>query len=371
MWRAAGLVAVRTPGGGLSGLSTSHGPVSDPGPSADFCIRAMQTLIELVPIHCLALVLAVAFLARVGAPTPAGPLLLIVGALAGQPGVSIVAAFLASIVGSTLGDAAWFAAGRKYGYATLILLCKVSLTPDVCVSQNESIFSKWGGSSLVAAKFLPGVSLVAPPMAGALGMATSRFLMFEVVGGAIYTGFFLALGYVFQTQIQAVLSVISAFGGATIGAMVLALAAYAGLRYRRRLLAARTEDVARVSVDELLTLQATLPPPVLIDVRASVRQALDSRWIPGSLHLAVDQLRGQRQALALDRELVVYCSCIDEATSVRACRVLSKQGHPRVRALRGGLKSWMDAGLPVEGNARDAGRETPSARGTTGRRGIA
>jgi membrane protein DedA with SNARE-associated domain/rhodanese-related sulfurtransferase len=308
----------------------------------------MQTLIQLIPTNCVALIALVAFLARLGAPIPAGPLLLIVGGLAGQPGVSIPAAFLASVVGSTLGDAAWFAAGRRYGYATLILLCKVSLTPDVCVSQNESIFSKWGGSSLVAAKFLPGISLVAPPMAGALGMTSTRFLLFEVAGGAIYSALFLALGYAFRAQVQAALAVISAFGGAAIGGLLLVLAVYACMRYRRRLLAARTGDVARVSVGELLSLRTTPPPPLLIDVRASVRQVLDGRAIPGSIHLAVDELRSGKCELDRGREIIVYCSCIDEATSVRACRVISKRGHSRVRALRGGLKSWMAAGLPVE-----------------------
>lgn len=309
----------------------------------------MQTLFDLVPAYGVALVATVALLARLGAPLPAGPLLLVVGALAGRPGVSVAAAFFASVAGSTLGDAAWFVAGRRYGYSTLILLCKVSQTPDVCVSQNESIFSRWGGSSLVAAKFLPGISLVAPPMAGALGMTASRFMLFEAAGGAIHSGLFLALGYVFRTQIQAALAVLSAFGSAALGGLLLAAGAYAWLRYRRRVLAARTADVARVSVDELLSLQANPPPPLLIDVRASVRQVLDGKTIPGSMHLAVGELRRHAHRLARDREIVVYCSCIGEATSVRACRALAKQGHPQVRALRGGLKTWMEAGLPIEG----------------------
>lgn len=308
----------------------------------------MQTLVDLIPTYGAALVAIVTLLARLGAPVPAGPLLLVVGALAGQPGVSILAALLASMVGGTVGDAAWFLAGRRYGYSTLILLCKVSQTPDVCVSQNESIFSRWGGSSLIAAKFLPGISLVAPPMAGALGMTSSRFILLEAVGGAIHGGLFLAAGYAFRSQIQEAIAVISAFGSAAIGLLAVALAAYACLRYRRRVLAARTTDVARVSVNELLSLQATLSPPLLIDVRANVRQAFDGGTIPGSVHLAITELRCRGHELAHDREIVLYCSCINEATSVRASRALAKVGHPRVRVLRGGLKTWMDAGLPVE-----------------------
>ena len=85
-----------------------------------------------------------------------------------------------SIVANVAGDGIWFVAGRRHGHRVMKLLCRISLSPDSCVRQSESLIVRWGGNSLIAAKFLPGVSVVAAPMAGALGMSWTRFLSFEV-----------------------------------------------------------------------------------------------------------------------------------------------------------------------------------------------
>src|SRR6267142_6693518 len=108
--------------------------------------------------------------------------------------VVFVATLGSSIVANVAGDGIWFVAGRRHGHRVMKLLCRISLSPDSCVRQSESLIVRWGGNSLIAAKFLPGVSVVAAPMAGALGMSWTRFLSFEVAAAAIWTMVFLALG---------------------------------------------------------------------------------------------------------------------------------------------------------------------------------
>ena len=314
----------------------------------------MTSLYELASTHSVTLVAVAALCARLGAPLPSAPVLVIIGALADKPEVSVAAAFAASIAGSTVGDAAWFFAGRIYGYTVLKLLCKVSLTPSVCVSQNQCFFLKWGGGSLIAAKFLPGVSVVAPPMAGAVGMSMPRFLMFEAIGGAVYAGLFLALGYVLRGQIQGFLAMLSAFGQIAFAAAFAALIAYAVVRYCRRRVAAHMANVPRISVAELVALQASSTPPILIDARETVVHSLDDRVIPGAIQLTLHSLRKHCPPLATDRQLVVYCTCMDEATSALACRSIKRHGYTSVRALRGGLDSWFAAGLPIERDSLNA-----------------
>ena len=75
--------------------------------------------------------------------------------------------------------------------------------------RGESLISRWGGLSLVAAKFVPGVSVVAPPMAGALGMSVPRFIGYDTGAALIWTGVFLGLGWVFRDQIQEVLAMLA------------------------------------------------------------------------------------------------------------------------------------------------------------------
>ena len=194
----------------------------------------MQELTALVIQHGLLLVFAATLAARIGIPVPAAPFLVIAGALAAAGQLSWVFALVAAIAGNILGDGAWFLAGRKYGYRVLRLLCRISISPDSCVQQSESFITRWGGSSLLAAKFVPGVSVVAPPMAGALGMSTLSFLGFETLAAAIWALLFLGIGAAFSNQIQQVFDILSTMGVAAAVLLLVVVAGYLALRYWRR-----------------------------------------------------------------------------------------------------------------------------------------
>ena len=92
----------------------------------------------------------------------------------------------AIVAGMLIGNSVWFAAGRRYGAGVLKSLCRFSLTADTCVSRTEKVFGRWGSSSLVIGRFVPGVSLVAPPLAGALGMTWGKFLALTTAGATLY-----------------------------------------------------------------------------------------------------------------------------------------------------------------------------------------
>ena len=132
----------------------------------------MNDFVPLLASQGAALVFAATLATRLGAPVPAVPFLVVAGGLTVGGQLSVVAVVLAAVLGNILGDGVWFLAGRRWGYRVMRLLCRISLSPDSCVRRSESILGRWGGWSLIAAKFVPGVSVVAPPMAGALGMST-------------------------------------------------------------------------------------------------------------------------------------------------------------------------------------------------------
>nr|MDP9124978.1 sulfurtransferase [Pseudomonadota bacterium] len=129
----------------------------------------MRDLIPLLIAHGALIVFLITLAARVGAPVPAAPLLVLAGGVATAGQMSLLACLVVSVVANVLGDAVWYQAGRWRGHRVMKLLCRISLSPDTCVRQSEGILSRWGGSSLIAAKFLPGISVVAAPLAGALG----------------------------------------------------------------------------------------------------------------------------------------------------------------------------------------------------------
>ncbi len=305
----------------------------------------MPDLIDLVLRYGALLVFVVTLAARIGAPVPAAPVLAVAGALAVSAQSSLISLLAAAIVGNLLGDGLWFWAGRRYGYQVLKLLCRISMSPDSCVRQSEAFIGRWGGSSLIAAKFVPGVSVVAPPMAGALGMSTLAFVGFETLAALIWAGALLALGAVFSAQIRDVLAVMSTFGAVALLALAVLFVIYLGVRYLRRRAFLREVGMSRISVGELRDLIETGAQPVVIDVRSDVGRSLDARRIPGALGVELAGLKRPLIAtLPRDREIVLYCNCPNEASAATAARVLASHGFTRVRPLAGGLEAWIEAG---------------------------
>jgi len=303
----------------------------------------MNDLVALLIAQGPAVVFAATLAARLGAPVPAVPFLVVAGGLSVGGQVSAAAVVLAALLGNILGDAAWFLAGRHWGPRVMRLLCRISLSADSCVQRSESILGRWGGASLVAAKFVPGVSVVAPPMAGALGMSNARFLAWETLAALVWTFVFLAVGRVFHAAIQDVLAVIGNIGLAAGAAIVLALAVFLAWRYRLRRESLRSQDIGRVSVDELRRLLAQGAAPALIDVRGAQARAIDTRVIPGAVGVEAHRLPAALGTLAQGRDLVLFCDCPEDAGAVAAARVLKAAGLMRVRVLAGGLTAWTQA----------------------------
>lgn len=309
----------------------------------------MPDLIDLVFQHGALLVFAATLAARIGAPVPAAPVLAVAGAAAVGAHGSMATLLAVAIAANLIGDGLWFWAGRHYGYQVLKLLCRISMSPDSCVRQSEAFIGRWGGSSLIAAKFVPGISVVAPPMAGALGMSTLAFIGFETLAAFIWAGALLALGAAFSAQIRDVLALMSTFSAFALLALLVLFAAYLCVRYLRRRAFLREVGMARISVAELRGLIEGGAQPVVIDVRSDVGRSLDARRIPGALGVELAGLkRPLIETLPRDRDIVLYCNCPNEASAATAARVLASHGFTRVRPLAGGLEAWIEAGHTID-----------------------
>jgi membrane protein DedA with SNARE-associated domain/rhodanese-related sulfurtransferase len=309
----------------------------------------MSPLIELVGTHGTLLVFMATFVARVGAPMPAAPVLVIAGGLAAVGQMSLLAALVAAVIASNLGDGLWFWAGRRQGYRVMRLLCRISISPDSCVRQSEAFILRWGGSSLIAAKFVPGVSVVAPPMAGAMGMSVPVFLGFATLSATLWAGLFLGIGWVFATQIQQALDMLSTLGAVAAGSLVLIAAAYLALRWWRRRVFLQGLAMPRVEVGELRARIDAGTAPTIIDVRSGAAREVDTRRIPGAVVAALADIDKVTRGMPRHGEVVLYCNCPNEATAATAAQRLTAAGFTCVRALAGGLDAWMAFRSPGDG----------------------
>ena len=145
-------------------------------------------MLQLIIQYGLLLVFVNVLLVQLGLPLPAIPTLIVAGALAGRPGFGVPALLAVAFIACMLGDLIWYLAGRRFGRGVMALLCRVSLSPDSCVRQTEVRFERWGGLSLVLAKFVPGLATLAPPLAGAMGIGWWRYLIFDGIGSALWVG---------------------------------------------------------------------------------------------------------------------------------------------------------------------------------------
>ncbi len=302
----------------------------------------MHDLLDLATQHGVAVVFLATLAARLGAPVPASAVLVVAGGLVAAGQLSLAAILGVAVLANLLGDGAWYYAGRRFGYRVMRLLCKVSMSPDTCVRRSETLITDWGGTSLLAAKFVPGVSVVAPPMAGALHMPLLRFTLFDALAGLVWTGVFVGLGWVFSEQIQAVLDAM-ANAGAVGGALLVALVIIGvGVRWWRRRSALRDLNAERITVDELRALLAGEDTPIVIDVRSEAATTIDPRRIPGALPLHPEGIERHVPQLPRDRQIVLYCDCPNDISAAKAAAVLARHGFVRVRPLRGGLQAWVD-----------------------------
>jgi membrane protein DedA with SNARE-associated domain/rhodanese-related sulfurtransferase len=288
---------------------------------------------------------------ELGVPLPMLPTALVMGARAASGAIDPLVPIAAIVTATVIGNSVWFAAGRWYGARVLKLLCRFSLSADTCVTRTEAAFGRWGWSSLVVGRFLPGVSLVAPPLAGALGMSWGKFLSLTSAGAALYGLAVVGAGMILAEQIEAALRALDALGWRALVAVVAALALYVAWRWWWRRRVARALNVPRISVDELQALIAAGEAPLLVDVRGATTQQIEPRRIPGAIAVALDALEAGRDELPRDRPIILYCACPNEAGAAKAARLLLDRGYARARPLLGGLDAWIVAGHAVEGAA--------------------
>jgi membrane protein DedA with SNARE-associated domain/rhodanese-related sulfurtransferase len=307
----------------------------------------MSPLIELVQHYGLALVFVNVLALQAGLPLPAYPTLIVTGALAASGGYPLPALLATATVASLIADIGWYAAGRRIGGSVLRTLCRISLSPDSCVRQTESIFTRWGAPSLMVAKFVPGFASVATAMAGVVRIAAWRFVLADAIGAALWSGVALALGYVFRDAIDDVVAALAAMGRIGIGVILAVFALYLLRKWWERGRFMKQLEMDRVSVDELRALIDEGRMGTVIDVRSPLSQSITGR-IPGAIAVDADNLQAALSAIAPELEVVVYCACPNEATAAKVAKALVRRGFKRVRPLRGGIDAWIAAGLDVE-----------------------
>lgn len=255
--------------------------------------------------HGYPLLFAMVLAEQLGAPIPAGPVLLAMGALIGSGKYSFAGALSLSVFACVLADGIWYGIGRRKGSSVLKLLCRISLEPDSCVSSTRFWFKRLGGWALVVAKFVPGLSTVAPPMAGLSRMAWWKFGSADGLGSFLWAGAFLALGHIFRKQLDDVAAYAGRLGGWLIVILGGALALWIAWKYYQRRRFIRSLRVARIQPEDL---KQRLGEVVILDLRTAEEFRSEGAKIPGAIWFDRKELEERHVEIPRDRDVILYCT---------------------------------------------------------------
>jgi membrane protein DedA with SNARE-associated domain/rhodanese-related sulfurtransferase len=283
-----------------------------------------------------ALVFAAVLLEQAGLPLPSAPLLVVAGALSVEGSLRADLALATAFCAAFIADHGWFFVGRRYGRRLLERVCRVSLSPDICVSRTDDLTARHGAALLLFAKFIPGVSAVSIPTAAAMGMPYKRFVRYDAAGVALWCGLYIGAGAVFSHEIGRVLAAMDWIGPRALAVIAAAFALYLAWKLWHRRSLARLHRLVRISPLEVGALLDDEADFVIVDARSKVARAGDPRQLPNAI-----VLDDPREIALLPRELrdktvVTFCTCPNEASAAFIAELLIKAGYRNVRVLTGG-----------------------------------
>ena len=111
--------------------------------------------------------------------------------------------------------------------------------------------------------------------------------------------------------------------------------------------------VEMISADELKAKVTSNQPVTIIDVRSSEGYAAATTTVKGAIHFKLRKLKYRLAYPPLkdvprDREIITYCACPKDQSSIAAAQILQASGFKRVKVLQGGWQEWLRANGPVE-----------------------
>ncbi|MPW23580.1 hypothetical protein GCT13_44400 [Paraburkholderia sp. CNPSo 3157] len=312
---------------------------------------------ELIAEYGLPLVFLNVLLESLGLPVPAMPTLILTGAITSLIGdhgnvwsmrLTLFNVVLVAASSALVGDLLWFWLGRRYGSRVLGFLCSMSISRDSCVGRSSELFGKFGVRVLAVTKFIPGLSTLAIPVAGAMGVSLVSFLFYDAVGAALWGTMGVALGVLFADAVEPILNVLDWFGFGAVIIAAIFLLIYVGFRWRHRATLLRRLRMPRVDAVQLDALLTQKPPPCIIDARRGLRRQSDPVRIPGAIVLDHGASIAQLDGLDRSRKFVIYCDCPNEVSAALIAEQMKTEGYSHVFPLAGGLDAWRAAGFSLE-----------------------
>ena len=309
----------------------------------------MHNLLSLIMHHGYFVVCLVVFAEAIGVPVPGAVALVAGGAAAASGALHGPSLALLAVMAMLVADSMLYALGHETGWTILKFLCRISVDPETCVLSAAESFYKRGRPTLLIAKFVPGVSTMAAPLAGSMEMPFLQFLGLDLLGAAAYALAYGAVGFIFRDFVAKIVSGFRTAGHIVETVIIIAVIVY--IVHRISLFWKHRADrvVPRVQVQALAAkLEAEGPANILVaDVRSHGYYSSSAVRIPGSIRIEPNNLRAEIKTFPRNKDIYLYCTCRSETTSASVAHLLRQNGF-NAFVIVGGLAAWRKAGNPLE-----------------------
>lgn len=166
-----------------------------------------------------------------------------------------------------------------------------------------------GRKTLLFAKFLPGLSTVAPPLAGMVGIARLQFIALDIAAAVLWAGTWMGLGYIFSDALEVVARWASRLGNWIGVIAVAAFGTYVLVKFIQRRRFLRDLRIARIGPEELkVRLESGDDTFTIIDTRSLLDVNATPHAIPGAVWIAAEDIARRQHELPRGREIILYCS---------------------------------------------------------------
>ncbi len=313
----------------------------------------MAFLLRAFTHHAYAILFGWVLIEQAGLPVPSVPVLVAAGTMSAAHHLHIALVLPLILLACLIADSTWYLLGRLYGTRIVNLLCKMSLEAASCVTRTQGSLSRRGAFTLLFAKFVPGFSTMAAPLAGQAGMSYRVFLLYDIAGTLGWASVWLFGGRFLGDLIERSNRWFTVFAHSAVALVLLTVIAVLVVRYVRRLKFLRELRGLRLEPAQLKTMMEDaqregLQMPFIVDLRHPLDILSDPLVLPHALRIGPDELKQRHEIIPRDRDIVLYCTCPSEETSAKVALELRRLGVRRVRPLRGGLQGWRDAGYALE-----------------------
>jgi len=148
-------------------------------------------------------------LENAGLPVPGETILLLASFLAySEHHLSLPWVIVVGIVAATLGDNVGFLIGHYGGRPLLTRYRSFFRIAPETVTRGEELFDRYGAATILVARFIAGLRIVAGPLAGALRMDWRKFVLFNFFGAALWVTVISGAGFLFGKHWEKLLEVL-------------------------------------------------------------------------------------------------------------------------------------------------------------------